>query len=426
MRDIRSSAASRGVRFATLWLTLVLLAALANAQVVPEAPDPAAADTLLQLRTALHERENDVVRLERMLQALNEVDSVYLAHCPSWVVLDEDLRQRVFKVFRNRGEDPGGDPEVLIITNPEQTQLLLLRAGEREMGRRDVQITLSDSLHAQLLTGDYAKRLRDAPPPPPRKAALFGSTPRYAALSVSAFGAALLFSNGLGAEVALGEEAIGYHFWSTGSVQILGRFRHLKLGILAPLTFGKARPELTQPLTVRPRKLTGTKGVTVFYDVPVGPQTIAAHLSVGDIRGVTNPELLAEGDPIYFLHTVAQLTYARAASWNGGEDQFTFTGGLGYHQIDAGAVQPDGRIVTEERMDFLSPILAVDYLSRGNRLYGATAQFYNSILFLKGWVELVPNFIFLDIKYYAPVFRPAKMWEQPYFFMISPRIQVVY
>jgi hypothetical protein len=41
-------------------------------------------------------------------------------------------------------------------------------------------------------------------------------------------------------------------------------------------------------------------------------------------------------------------------------------------------------------------------------------------------VEIVKNFLFVDLKYYTPVGRDPHPWEQKYFFMISPRIQITY
>lgn len=59
-------------------------------------------------------------------------------------------------------------------------------------------------------------------------------------------------------------------------------------------------------------------------------------------------------------------------------------------------------------------------------MFGASLQLYSSILHLKGWVELIKNFMFIDLQYYTPFVRDPKPWEQSYFFMVSPRFQVIY
>jgi hypothetical protein len=53
-------------------------------------------------------------------------------------------------------------------------------------------------------------------------------------------------------------------------------------------------------------------------------------------------------------------------------------------------------------------------------------QYYGMLIFAHGWLEFIKNFLYLDIKYYSPIIRNPKPWEQPYFFMVSPRIQVIY
>jgi len=79
-----------------------------------------------------------------------------------------------------------------------------------------------------------------------------------------------------------------------------------------------------------------------------------------------------------------------------------------------------------DKAEFTSPILRVDYARLGDRLYGGSVQYYSSILYLSGWVEVIRNFLYVDVKYYTPVFRDPEAWEQKYFFMISPRIQITY
>lgn len=408
-------------------LLLLIVAALpgrAPAQGVP--PPPAGPDTLVLLREKIAERESEREGLERMLAALNDVDSAYKAHCPRWVVRDEDLRQRVLRMFRLRRQDPGAESEIVVVANPRESQILELRAGGAVLGRRDARVIMSDSLQQQLLYGTYPRRYIEEIPSRPRNPVVFGGTPRFAALSVSAFAGALLFSDGSGVEVQMGHEEIGYHFWSTGSVQVAGMFDDFKVGILAPLSLGKSGPELTQPLTIRPRKLTGTKGVVLEYDPALFTGRLMARFSVGGITGVTNPELLAGDGPIYTVHTVGQLTYAHRVKLEGFSGQLTLRGGVGFHQIWTGEVASGGTIATTEKENFISPVLDAEYIHHGERQYGIGLQYYSAILLARMWVEIVQDFVFVDLKYYTPAFRAAKPWEQPYFFMISPRLQVVY
>jgi hypothetical protein len=411
-------------------LLLFLLAVAAGSPAVAQVParesTSGISDTVISLRARIVEREREHEALDRMLQALNEVDSAYLAHCPCWIVRDEDLRQRVLKMFRLRQEDPGSESNVLVVSNPQESQILEARAGNAVMKRRDARMIMGDSLQHQLLFATYPRRYKEEVPSRPRNPVVFGGRPRFAALSVSAFAGALLFSDGTGVEAQLGHEEIGYHFWSTGSVQVAGMFEDFKVGVLAPLALGNSHPDLIQPLTIRPRKLTGTKGILLEYDPELFAGRLAARFSIGGMTGVTNPDLLADTGPVYTVHTIAQLTYAKRLPLSDIAGQLTLRGGLGFHQISTGEVTATGTIATTEKENFLSPIVGVEYIRHGDRQYGLAAQYYSSILFAKAWVEIVQDFIFIDVKYYTPVFRAARPWEQPYFFMVSPRIQVVY
>lgn len=384
-------------------------------------------DTLAALRRKLADKQSERIRLERMLAALNTVDTVYKAHCPTWIVLDEDLKYRIRKLFQMRFPDLAAqDSDIVVITSPRQSQILEIAAGKAVMGRRDVRVNLSDSLNDEILSGRYPKRTVEPAPPPTQNSMLFGYTPRFAALSMSAFGATLLFNNGRGIEVRLGDEQIGYHFWSTGSLQAMVLLEQLKLGIIAPFTYGNGAPDHLEPLSIKPRKLTGSKGIAAEYNYPFQTEQVSASFKIGEIRGITNPDLLASSSAIYALHTVAQLTYSRQEFLGGGRHLITLKGGVGYHQIVEGKFVADGSLAATRKVDFASPIIAADYVHQGDILYGAGIQYYNSVIFAKCWIELIKDFLFVDLKYYAPVFRDAKPWEQPYFFMISPRIQVVY
>lgn len=418
---------SRGcMLFFALLLTSAFQTADCEAQVTEPVNRPIQVDTLALLRDSLLVKREDQARLERMLEALNTVDTVYKAHCPTWMILDEDLKQRLFRIFRLRFSGAAHDTDIVVTANPQETQILELQAGQLRMGRRDIRIALGDSLSGEILHGFYPRREINTYLPPPRNPLLFGYAPRFAALSISAFEGTLLFSDGRGIDVKLGHEEIGYHFWSTGSLQIMAVLEQLRVGIIAPFTFGNIKPGLLQPLTIRPRLLSGEKGIVLHYDSPKPSEQLSAHFTIGEIRGVTNPSLLVGDGSIYSVHTVAQVTYARQDFLSHDKHMFTFKGGVGYHQIAHGLITPDGLVGTTEKEDFVSPILSADYVHQGERLYGMGIQYYSSIIFAKCWFELVKDFIFVDVKYYAPIVRNAKPWEQSYFFMVSPRLQVVY
>lgn len=70
------------------------------------------------LRDKLLKKRQDRAMLERIFQALNNVDSIYIVHYPTWIVRDEDIRQRVYRAFRNRMKFPSRDSELTVVTSP--------------------------------------------------------------------------------------------------------------------------------------------------------------------------------------------------------------------------------------------------------------------------------------------------------------------
>jgi len=418
----------RGVSLTNGILPVLVLSCVFSSIMVAQTEIAAgtAVDSLSMLRNTLEEKKSERERMERMLASLNAVDSVYKVHYPTWVVLDADLKERIYRTFRMRYTDVPADTAVTIVANPEADEILEISIGPVVMGRRDAHINLSDSLHKEILTAKYPMRVINPIPVKPRAYLLFGSRPKFAAISVSAFGAGLLFSDGRGVEVKLGHEEIGYHFWSTGDYRAMAVFEQLKIGIIIPFTYGRTDVANPEPLSIRPRRLSGAKGFAGEFDHPFQSHLIGARISVGELNSVSNPEFLTNLQQFYYLHTVAQLFYSRQEMFNAGEHLFAFTGGLGYHQIALGETKQDGRITAAHKIDFASPIFRVEYVHQSGKMYGLGLQYYSGILHVKGWVEFIKNFIYVDVQYYSPVFRGTKPWEQSYFFMISPRIQLIY
>jgi hypothetical protein len=150
-------------------------------------------------------------------------------------------------------------------------------------------------------------------------------------------------------------------------------------------------------------------------------------LSIGELNKVRLSGLLEYLDKLYYIHTIAQLRYSRYITLGSPEHNLLLAGGIGYHQIALGGLTPaQDRITAIEKEDFISPILRAEYSHEGPYRYGISLQYYSGILYSKGWVELLRDFLYVDVQYYSPFLRDPHPWEQPYFYMISPRIQVTY
>jgi hypothetical protein len=385
-------------------------------------------DSVTVLRTQLDDKRADLLRMKRILESLNAVDSAYKPQYPSWIVRDEDIRERIFRSFRLRypNLDPNG--EVVVVVNPSANEILEIAIGATVMGRQETYQNLSDSLHREIMGGSYPKRTLD----PhsllrPRFGMLLQSQPTFAALSASAFRASLMFSGGRGIEFQMGHEEIGYHFWSTGDVRVMANLGQFTVGVMIPFRFGLEPNRVPSPLAIRNRLMVGALGISMEFEQPWGDQSFVANLSVGEVNKDRLSGLLTDLDKLYYVHTVAQLRYSRYISIGSPDHSLLLTGGFGYHQIALGASTPaQDRITTIKKENFISPILRAEYAREGPYRYGISVQYYSGILYTKTWVELLRDFLFLDVQYYSPFLRNPRPWEHPYFYMISPRIQVTY
>jgi len=386
---------------------------------------PAIDDSVKALRSMMEKKQNDRARLQRMLEALNAVDSVYRAYFPTWVVLDEDLRQRIYKAFRGRYPNVVPDTAVVVVVTPENTDILQISIGSVAMGPQETHLVLSDSLRNDILRANYPLRKVDSAPVKQRKRILFGAKPLVVSMDASLFGAALLFGNGWGIELKIGHDEIGYPFWSTGDARIMAVFDRLKLGVMVPFNFGTKQPRILDPLAIRPRKLNGATGISAEFDQPVKSDVIGARFTLGELNKFISGQLTDDKRP-YYLHTVGQLFYSHRLAFEEGGHLLTVSLGAGFHQVARGDVQPDNRIVATQKLNFFSPIVRLDYVRQGEEMYGVTVQYYSSIIYMNGWIELVKNFIYVDLRYAAPLVRGPKPWEQPYFYLISPRFRLVY
>jgi hypothetical protein len=402
---------------------LVLTALTTSAQ---EGVRQGAIDSVQILKSTLEEKRADAARMKRILASLNMIDSVYKVQYPTWIILDQDLRERIYRSFRLRHPEIVPNQEIVVVVNPDANEILEISVGTSVMGRRETYVNLSDSLHQEILTGAYPKRPIDPRPIRPRRPQIGPEKPLFASLSASAFGALLLFSDGRGVELKLGHEEIGYHFWSTGDLRVMAVLDQFKIGIMAPFTYGREEAAIASPLDLRGRRLTGARGISVEFEQPFDESALGVKFSVGDVNKITQSVVFNMSD-VFFLHTVAQLTYSRQFFLAGSSFPLVLSGGVGYHQVASGVQDENGKQLTGiEKADYVSPILRAEYTHNGRFRYGMAVQYYASIFYTKAWIELIRDFMNIEVQYYTPLLRDPKPWEHPYFFMLSPRIQVAY
>jgi hypothetical protein len=396
-----------------------------NAQEKEPSARGSAVDSTEILRGILEERRAEYSRLERMLEALNAIDSVYRVRYPTWMVQDEDLKQRIYKSFRVHRKDVVQEAPVLVVANQDFSDILQLSVGRAVMGRREVRMNLSDSLYTAILSGDYTLRWIDPAAPPRGRSMLFSGWPKKASAVASAYGASVKFAGGWGVEGIIGHDEIGYPFWLTGSGRAMVIYDRLKIGVMVPFKFGRKQPDILEPLAIRPRRLNGSTGMSLEYEQPFDKHIFTARVTVGELNKFVAGQLTDESRP-YYLHTIAQLLYSRHFELGSDQNLLDVTGGFGYHQIARGEVKPDKKIVATEKINFASPLLRAEYTRHAEKMYGLSLQYYGSVVLITGWVEVIKNFVYLDLRYSTVIIRKPKAWEQPYFVMVSPKFRVAF
>jgi len=223
-------------------------------------------------------------------------------------------------------------------------------------------------------------------------------------------------TNKYGGEFRIGDDELGFPFWTAGVYRVGISTQILKVFGQLPLGTGKSHEVL------RTRLLDGALGGGIIFDT----DNFGGRVSFGDITKKIGDNFINDNN-VYYI-TVALQGY------------YTFTvpirrllpGSLrirvggGYHQVvnsyvDSG--DPEKRLVVRERFHKLSPYIRSDFVTVDSTLE-ASAQFYNtSLLFvvaynITSWLAFEAKFSVWDL------IRNRDPWEQPNFFMISPKVRL--
>ncbi len=400
----------------------------ANASKNQVTMDSAKVDSLIKLHGELQKRKSDKAMLERIIESLNQVDSVYRVHYPTWIIEGEDVRQRIIKAFRNRQKFAPQRTPIHVITNPALDEIADISIlGASSMGRGEVRLFLSENLRKAILDTYTPHGEESGHEEASIRSLLPNTPPDRVAVEASLFGGSLKFANGWGTEIKVGYDEIGFPFWSSGSARMFLTIDHLKLGVLVPINTGLSQPDLLGPVTLLSRKLNGAPGFAVEFFQPLSSnKKIELRFTSGSMAKLEPDDQITDTSDAYFIHTVGQIDYAQDFSFGGGNYLFTAKIGMGFHRIGRAALQADKTFNTIEKNDYGSPYIKLDYVRHGIQMYGFEVQYYSSIVSLTAWTELVKNFVYIDVKYSTPLFRSPQSWEQPYFFMLSPRFRFAF
>jgi len=240
--------------------------------------------------------------------------------------------------------------------------------------------------------------------------------------------ASIRFGSDWGAEAKIGNEELGYPFWTSGNMSFLVLYKRIKLGVQLPFAGGLDGISLFNPI-LKPRRLNGLYGVTGEFDVASAGGSFIIGLPRDDTDGT-----FADSKNIYAIPSMAQLWYSYTVGIANNADLMRFKVGIGFHTVSHDELVPAhtetvNGVVREvaaaiRRADgtrtFWSPYVKVEFMNQQftNR-FGVSVQYYKEWLLGTVWLEILRNSLRIEIKGAAPFLREAAPWEQQNFVNIT-------
>lgn len=379
------------------------------------------------LRAEVTAEREELQSLERILLALNNGDTTYAAYFPMWTVLDKNMRLSIYAAFRNRGKDFSEDDRVIVIADPTFKRIADIRIGNSSYGRLFASRALDPELQRQLLERQYAN-ITETPfgyrQDFVQRRRLPGESPSWVSMTISLFGGEMRFGNNWRITGKVGNDELGYPFWSSGQVQVLAGYKSVSLGAYLPLHGGVFETNPAErPLSLKPRLLNGITGVggnvefewdAVRINSPrVTYGAIGGSFAVGSLDR-RRPEYLTRNlDRLFSINTIVQTYYACNYSFDNGEKVLNARAGITFHRVGVSRYIVD-EIFQYDAENFYTPLLAVEYRNLGADWFKLYAQ-YSRLLSVGAWAELVPRYVYAEVKYATPLLRHARAWEQNYY-----------
>lgn len=378
----------------------------------------------IQVETA----KADLHSLERILAELNIVDSAYAPSFPRWELIEPNLKLRVYAAFRNRGKQFSRDDRIIVIVHPDSQTITDIRIGNVAYGKLFAQTLLARDLKTDLMA-----EARNNEPPYGIKSRVSEESnplahptkPDWVSADISLFGASLRFGNEWGIEGRIGNDELGYPFWSSGNTWIMGRYKSIKLGAWVPINGGIDRPQGgTLVRTSTTRLLNGSDGIVGEFEFEWEPIRIASEsfpyaaiggrFGFGGLSGRREEYLTSNLDSLYFISAVVQGYYAFDFLFDEKRQNLNVHLGATYHRVNLGkAVVVGGKysiFKAGEPEAFIDPYIRIEYRNYRYDRFRVTAQYSRLLMFI-GWAEIVPPFIYTEVKFSTVVFRKPRAWE---------------
>ncbi|MBI5470787.1 MAG: hypothetical protein HY961_00435 [Ignavibacteriae bacterium] len=380
-----------------------------------------------QLRSNLQTEKEELQSLERVLSLLNSGDTTYASYFPVWTVLDRNMKLSIYNAFRNRGKTFSEDDQVVIIATPNMKSIADIRIGTISYGRLLATKALDPELHKTLLEQKYVLS-NDIPAgyrtdTRNRKRELIDN-PNWVSLNISLFGGTMKFGNDWRLVGTVGNDELGYPFWSSGQILVMAGYKSIQLGGYLPLHGGVFETNPAErPLSLKPRLLNGSSGVAGSFEFEWDAVKInSPRFTYGSIGGSfavgsldrRRPEYLTfDLNRLYSITTILQTYYGFNYQF---DDEKILSSRLGvtYHRVTLNRYVDNEIFRHGDAEALITPLVSVEYRNLGADWFKLRAQ-YSRLMSLGAWAEIVPQYVYAEVKYATPLFRTPSPWEQRYY-----------
>ncbi len=376
---------------------------------------------LSELKTA----QGELRSLERILSALNNGDTVYTSYFPMWTVYDKNTKLSIQTAFRNRGREFPEDENVTVIAHPNGRSVADIRIGKVSYGRLFASKALDPQLQKELLERNYV--LVDEIPLGYRTNKTIrkiAEKPHWVSANISLFGGTMRFGNDWKIEGRIGSDELGYPFWSSGQIFLTAGYKSLKLGTYLPMHGGvfSTNPN-ERPLSLRPRLLNGSTGATGSFEFEwdlvklnssrVTYGAIGGSFAIGSLDRRRTDYLTSNLDSLYSVNAMLQAHYAFNYKFDDKKILNVKVGGV-YHTVTLNRFV-DNEIERYGRIKkILTPYFAVEYRNLGADWFALNTT-YSRLLMFGAWAEIVPQYVYAEVKYSTVLLRETKTWEHNYY-----------
>lgn len=376
------------------------------------------------LRSKLQMEREELKSLERILLALNNGDTVYASYFPVWTVLDKNTKLSIYTAFRNRGKQFSEEERVTVIAQPNGKGIADIRIGSASYGKLFASKALDPELQQQLLSRNYV--LVDEIPFGYRNTAhkrTIKEKPNWIAANISLFGGSMRFGNDWKIEGRIGSDELGYPFWSSGQIVLTAGYKSLKLGAYLPIHGGLFESNAERPLSLKPRLLNGSTGATGSFEFEwdlvklhsenVTYGAIGGAFAVGSLDRRRPEYLTSNLDSLYSITTMLQAYYAFNYLFDDEKILNAKIGGI-YHTVALNRFAENEILRYGKSQKNFSPYIFVEYKNAGADWFKLNAT-YSRLLMLGAWAEIVPQYVYAEVKYSTALLRSPKPWEQKYY-----------